>query len=102
PGPLPDTFSYSRVRAASGAGFSGYFLPASALTYSSQTTTIFPFETAWQYNESRTDLGSAWVAKSYVDTAAPWKPGTGLLYNETAALPATKNTVLDLGPTGDR
>ncbi len=51
---------------------------------------------SWRYNQTNTDLGSDWTAPSYNDTA--WPSGPGLLYVESSALPAPKNTLLTLGP----
>ncbi len=50
----------------------------------------------WRYEQSGTDLGTAWSEPGYNDAA--WPSGRGLLYVEAAALPALKSTPLTLGP----
>jgi hypothetical protein len=95
------TFYYYRIRTFNGAGNSGYSLHASAMTPQSQTLSLINITDTWKYNQSRTDLGSGWIAKGYNDTVAGWASGAALLYNETAALPAPKSTPLNLGPSGN-
>lgn len=53
----------------------------------------------WKYEESNTDLGTAWRTTNYNDSA--WKTGRGILAIETAAaiIPLT-NTVLTLQANG--
>ncbi len=51
---------------------------------------------AWRYQQSGTDLGTAWREGGYDDGA--WPSGRALLYVENAALPAPKNTPLSIGP----
>jgi hypothetical protein len=58
---------------------------------------LVPESNTWKYNQSGEDLGSAWREVGYNDGA--WPAGKGLLYNETASLPAPKGTQLTLGPT---
>ena len=69
-------------------------------TYSTATeytnTTLVPIESIWSYDQSGNDLGTEWKDTSYNDTA--WPTGPALFFNETAVLPATKNTPLNLGP----
>ncbi|MCL5098964.1 MAG: lamin tail domain-containing protein, partial [Candidatus Omnitrophica bacterium] len=60
------------------------------------TTNLFPIDCAWQYNQSGSNPGAAWLSPDYDDHA--WPTGQGLLYNETALLPAPTNTYLNLGP----
>ncbi len=52
---------------------------------------------SWSYNQSGADLETAWREIGYNDSA--WPSGPGLFYNETAALPAPKQTPLVLGVT---
>ena len=52
---------------------------------------------SWKYNQSGTDLGTNWKNTSYNDGS--WSSGAGLLYVESATLPAPKNTALTLGPS---
>jgi len=44
----------------------------------------------WRYHQIKEDLFTAWRNVGYVDTVAGWNSGGGLLYNETAALPAPR------------
>ena len=55
------------------------------------------FTNLWRYEQSGTDLGTAWRTPGYDDSA--WPVGAGLLYNTPATLAAPKNTLLDIGPT---
>lgn len=58
--------------------------------------TILPYTAAWKYEQSGTDLGAAWIEPGYDDST--WPSGPGLLYVESAELPAPKGTELTLGP----
>ena len=51
----------------------------------------------WKYDDSGTDLGTAWRSGDYDDST--WPSGPALLYNTTVNLPAPRNTLLALGPT---
>ncbi len=55
------------------------------------------FTNVWRYEQSGTDLGTAWREPGYNDSA--WPVGPGLFYNTASALPAAKGTELALGPT---
>ncbi len=55
------------------------------------------FTNLWRYEQSGTDLGTAWRNPGYDDSA--WPVGSGLFYNSTNILPASKGTELTLGPT---
>lgn len=57
--------------------------------------TLVTMTHTWKYNQSNTDLGTAWRGTSYNDTA--WPSGAALLYVEPSALPAAKNTALTIG-----
>ncbi len=57
---------------------------------------LVPIDATWKYNQSGADLGTAWRAPGFDDSA--WASGPALFYNETATLPAAKNTPLTLGP----
>ena len=61
------------------------------------TNVIIPLTNFWRYEQSGTDLGTAWRLPAYDDSA--WPSGRGLLYLTPSALPAPKNTELTLGPT---
>ncbi len=58
---------------------------------------LIDIDEVWSYDQSRTDLGTAWRQPGYVDSG--WSSGAALLYAESGALPATKNTPLSLGAT---
>ena len=62
-----------------------------------EETTFIPITASWRYNQSGENLGTAWRAPEFNDTA--WPEGDAVLYRENGALPAPKNTELDLGPT---
>ena len=51
-------------------------------------------EHVWKYEDTGTDLGTAWRAPEYDDSS--WSSGAALLYHENAALPAPTNTPLNL------
>lgn len=57
---------------------------------------LMDFEHPWKYNQSGNNLGVTWINPGYNDNA--WPQGNGLLYLESAALPATKSTPLTGGP----
>ena len=59
-------------------------------------STLIPMVSDWKYSATGTDLGVEWRDRAYNDSS--WSSGLALFYNETAALPAAKNTQLDLGP----
>jgi hypothetical protein len=52
-------------------------------------------EGSWRYHDGGVDLGTAWKETSFDD--ASWASGPALFYDETAALPAAKNTPLTPG-----
>lgn len=70
-----------------------YVFSASA---SQETIDLLGYTDVWKYEQSDTDLGTSWRSASYDDTG--WQSGPGLLYAESSALPAPKNTPLTLGP----
>ena len=57
---------------------------------------LLSVETVWRFNQSGTDLGTAWREPGFDDSS--WGSGLALFYATTAALPAPKNTSLTLGP----
>lgn len=61
-----------------------------------RTNRLLEVTNLWRYEVSKTDLGTAWAAPGYNDSA--WTAGGGLLYRETAALPAPKTTQLPVSP----
>ena len=62
-------------------------------TYLSSTS--MQIDDVWKYNQSGTDLGSAWREAGFDDSG--WPSGNALFYAESASLPAPKNTLLTLG-----
>ncbi|HKS36018.1 MAG TPA: lamin tail domain-containing protein, partial [Verrucomicrobiae bacterium] len=60
-----------------------------------QETTLLPITTAWKYNQSGIDLGTAWRGSGFDDSG--WPSGAALLFVEDGPLPAPKNTPLTLG-----
>src|SRR6185503_19763787 len=51
----------------------------------------------WRYDQTGTDLGTAWRDNNYNDSA--WAVGSGAFYFTTANIGAPRNTELMLGPT---
>jgi hypothetical protein len=68
-----------------------------ASTGYSGPTNLVVFTNLWRYNQTGTDLGTAWRGSGYSDGA--WPEGAGLLYVENSPLPEPKSTLLTLGPT---
>jgi len=46
-----------------------------------------PINTVWRFFTNDVNLGTAWRAVGYNDTASPWSSGPALIADETAALP---------------
>jgi len=63
---------------------------------SAQSRRLLEMTNLWRYDQSGRDLGVAWRDPHYDDAA--WPSGRALLYVESAALPAPKNTPLAIGP----
>jgi hypothetical protein len=61
-----------------------------------QTTAVATTD-SWKYHDGGVDLGTAWKDTTFNDTS--WTTGNALFYDETAALPAAKNTPLTPGRT---
>ncbi|MDB6032524.1 MAG: exported protein of unknown function, partial [Verrucomicrobiales bacterium] len=59
------------------------------------SNTLATIEGAWKFNDTGTDLGTAWRDPNYND--APWPTGAALFFEEDAPLPAAKNTPLAPG-----
>ncbi len=57
-------------------------------------TTVTSYTDVWSYEQSGTDLGTAWRATGFNDAA--WPTGAGLLYVENDPLPEPKSTQLTL------
>lgn len=62
-----------------------------------QTNQFVPILHPWRYDVSKTDLGAAWRAFGYNDSA--WPVGGALLYYTSASLPAPKTTQLPVNPS---
>ncbi|MCA9213296.1 MAG: lamin tail domain-containing protein, partial [Planctomycetales bacterium] len=56
---------------------------------------ILNFDSEWKFDQSGRNLGEAWRAENFDDSA--WQTGQGLFYDETSSLPGPKNTPLDRG-----
>ena len=54
--------------------------------------TLVPITGAWRYDDTGTDLGTAWRAPGYDDSA--WPSGAGLLAFNAGVLPAPTGTAL--------
>ncbi len=57
--------------------------------------TLIAMDSVWSYEQSATALDASWFQPAFGDSA--WPTGRAVLYVETAALPAPKNTKLTLG-----
>ncbi len=66
--------------------------PNSAVTVG--LNVFIPIDAVWKYDQSGTNLGVTWNTVGFDDSL--WPSGKGLLYNEGAALPGPKNTLLNL------
>jgi hypothetical protein len=60
-------------------------------------TNLIAIDDEWSYEQSNTNLYTAWRAVGYDDSL--WPTGDALFYVESSSLPAPKNTPLTLGPT---
>ena len=58
-------------------------------------TGLLPITGVWRFNDSGADLGTAWRAPGYDDSA--WPSGPALMYVNTGAVPAPTNTPLAPG-----
>jgi hypothetical protein len=97
----PQTTDISQGRSPNGSDHFEFFaLPTPYVTNPSDTitttTTLIAIDDTWSYEQSNTDLGTTWRAVDYNDSL--WPAGAALLYVESAALPAPKNTLLTIGP----
>jgi len=75
----------------------GNISPTARVFDSAATQRLIDIDDRWAYNQSGDDLAAAWRRPDYDD--ASWQNGKGLLYVESSALPAPKNTPLTLGST---
>lgn len=95
------TSDYSVARTSDGSdSFQTNRLPTPGLTEGGVTTMVEQIDLldvtdAWAYEQSGSDLGTAWRAPGYDDSA--WPQGGGLLYLDSDPLPAPKTTALVLG-----
>jgi hypothetical protein len=60
-------------------------------------TNALAIDGTWSYHDGGIDLGTTWKNTGF--DASSWSTGHGLFYDETAALPAPKNTPLTPGRT---
>lgn len=58
---------------------------------------LLPFDSTWRYNQSGTNLGSAWAQSSHTVGSSNWQAGSGVLGFESATLPEPIRTPLSLG-----
>jgi hypothetical protein len=75
--------------------FHAPLLPATPGSYGS--TVLISITNSWKYSALGLDLGSAWSALSYDDSA--WPAALALFYSTPSILPAPKNTELPLNTT---
>ena len=70
-----------------------------AINFQPQATftreTLLEFDTEWKFVDTGVDLGDAWRAAEFDDSA--WSSGQGLFFDESSSLPAPKNTPLTRG-----
>jgi len=96
----PQTTDASRGRTNGSDNFEFFELPTPRIANPSgptvTVTNLIAIDGAWSYEQSNTNLGTAWRAVGYNDSL--WPTGAALLYVGGAALPAPKNTPLTLGP----
>ena len=97
----PQTTDVSQGRSPDGANTFEFFeIPTPHVANPSgatiTVTNLIAIDGVWSYEQSNTDLGTAWRAVDYNDSL--WPAGAALLYVESSALPAPKNTPLTLGP----
>lgn len=62
---------------------------------STRSTTVINWDSTWRYEQSGTDLGTAWREPGYNDSS--WGRGPGVLGARTGALPQPIRTPLQLG-----
>ena len=68
-------------------------LPETPGVYS-PTNVLISITNLWRYRQDGVDLGTSWRQSAYDD--AGWQTGTALLHNISTALPAPKNTQLNV------
>ncbi len=67
---------------------------------SNVTPQLIRLDSPWQYEESDSNLGTAWRHPGFDDSS--WLSGNGLLFNENGDLPGPKNTTLTVHVTPQR
>ena len=75
----------------------GFQLTMQASGSGGDTIPLIGIADAWNYEQSGTNLGTAWIQPTYDDAA--WPSGNALLYVESSSLPEPKSTELTLGQT---
>jgi len=97
----PQTTDASQGRAPDGTDHIDYFvLPTPRVANPGAVivtiTSLIDIDDVWSYEQTNTDLGTAWREVDYNDLS--WPTDAALFYVEGASLPAPKNTPLTLGP----
>ncbi len=80
--------------------FSTFALPTPGLpnpSTSVEEVELIALDAEWRFEQSGTDLGTAWRDPDYDDST--WATGAAALYVEGSTIPAPKNTPLALGQT---
>ncbi len=85
-----ETLDLSGVKSTEGIAFD-----FSGSGQTQEHVTLIDIEDTWKYEQSDTDLPAEWITSGYDDSS--WQQGGSLLYYENSALPAPKNTQLDIG-----
>ena len=103
----PQTTDISEGRSPNGADAFAFFTQptpgagnpgsVSNTNVTTQVINLIAMTNVWKYYQSGA-LSNAWMAPDFTGDAA-WPSGAALLYVETSALPAPKNTPLTLGKT---
>ena len=97
----PNMTDASQGRTPDGSDSVQFFdLPTPGVSNASINTTVTTYnlveiEDVWSYEQSGTDLGTAWRGVDY-NNEPNWPTGAALLYVEDSALPAAKNTLLTI------
>ena len=84
-----------------GTDYSDFDLPTPGISNNAGDTqvvtdTLVPLTGNWAYEQSDTDLGTAWINLGYNSTS--WPTGPGLLYSENDPLNGPEGTQLALNP----
>ena len=99
----PQTAGQSQGRSPNGAGEFTVFAnptpgtgnPGFLTSVTAETIALMPMTNTWSFNQTADLSAVNWYATNY--NASAWPTGPALLYVESSALPAPKNTPLTLG-----